>query len=71
MMFTVFEPCAMESGRHLDLAVHALFAQDRDARPHALRDVRRGDVLARIVRELRGQTGIGDVAERLVFFVGA
>ena len=40
------EAGAVERRRHLDLAVDALLAQDRDARARAARDERRGDVLA-------------------------
>ena len=39
------KPARVERRRHLDLAVDALLAQDRDARPRAARDERRGHVV--------------------------
>ena len=47
------EAGAMERRRHLDVTVDALLAQDRDLRPRALGDVRRGDVLLRLERQPR------------------
>ncbi len=40
------ESGAVEGRRHLDLAVDALLAQDRDPRPPARRDVGRRDILS-------------------------
>ena len=49
------EAGAIEHRRHLDLTVDALLAQDRDLGPRAARDVRRGNILGRIERQLREQ----------------
>ena len=45
--------CAIEGRGHLDLSVHALLAQDRDCRPCATADERRGHVVVRIKAEDR------------------
>ena len=49
------EARAVERGRHLDLSVDALLAQDRDPRARARGDVRRRDVVVRVEREPRRQ----------------
>ena len=50
------ETCSGEGRRHLDLAVDALFAQDRDAGPHPPSDIGCGDILRRVERRFAHQT---------------
>ena len=59
---TAAKPARSNAARHLDLAVDALLAQDRHARPRAGVDVRRGDVLGRIEGQLRLQARRVEVA---------
>ena len=67
-----FEPGAIEGGRHLDLPVHPLLAQDRDARARAAAGAeRRGDVLVRIERQMRRQAGIVGTHAAGLLLVGA
>ena len=65
------EAGAVECGRHLDLAVDALLAQDRDAGSGADVDEGRSHILARVERQLRPQPRRVEVARRSAFLVGA
>ena len=65
------EAGAVEHRGHLDLAVDALLAQDRDLGSRAARHVRRGDVLRRVVRQVREQARVLRVDRALVLFLGA
>jgi hypothetical protein len=60
---------ALERRGHLLLAVHALLAQDRHARPRALADEGRRDVFLRVEREVRGQARVALVEDAGVFLV--
>src|SRR3546814_14838615 len=59
------------SDLHLDLAVDALLAQDRDAWPGAGAHVGGSDVVGRVERKLRLQPGRVEAARRGEFLVGA
>src|SRR5690606_4091480 len=59
------EAGTVEGRGDLGLAVHALLAQDRDARTRAARDEGRGDVLAGIEAQRDVQAGIVLVADAL------
>src|SRR5690606_389427 len=70
------EAGAVERGGHLDLAVDALLAQDRDLRTRAADvdgtgDERRRDVLGRVEHEFGAQPRGGEVARRHALLVGA
>ena len=57
---------AIETSRHLDVAVHTLLAEDRHFGTHAFRDVRRCDVLRGIEAQLRAQARIARIGRRFV-----
>ncbi len=63
------EAGAVEGRRHLDLAVDALLAQDRDRRARPRRDERSGDVLGRIEGEDRREPRVGGIGDPRVFLV--
>src|SRR3546814_3305691 len=65
------EAAADERRGHLDLAVDALLAQDRDAWPGAGAHVGGSYVVGRVERKLRLQPGRVDAARRGEFLVGA
>ena len=66
------EAGAIERRRHLDLAVDALLAQDRDARARAAAGAqRRGDVVVRIEGQVRRQAGIVGADAAGLLLVGA
>src|SRR3546814_15988763 len=65
------EAAADERRGHLDLAVDALLAQDRDAWPGAGAHVGGSDVVGRVERKLRLQPGRVEAARRGEFLVGA
>ena len=64
------EARAIERGRHLDLAVDALLAKDRDPRTHSRSNERRRDILGGLERQLHGHHGLGRVQQTIVFLVG-
>ena len=65
------EARAIERRGHLDLPVHALLPQDRDARTCPRRDERRRDVVRRIEPDVRMQAGVREIVDAGEFLVGA
>ena len=61
-----FEAGALEGGRHFQLAVHALLAQDRDARPAVSGDERRRRVRLPGEADERTQTRVVGVRRAFV-----
>ena len=65
------EPGAMEHRGHLELAVDALLAQDRDRRPRTARHVRRAQVGVGVERQSRREPRVGRVCRARVLLGGA
>src|ERR1700689_5282886 len=62
------ESGAREHSGHLHLAVDPLFAQNRDRRPYAAPNKRRGHIFAWIVAQGGVQAGIVRILEPRIFF---
>lgn len=62
---------AMEGGRHFNVGVHPLLAQDGHFRPRAGGNVRCGDVVVNIKRELHIEARVGIIGFRLMLLIGA
>ena len=71
MHVTASKPARWERRCHLHLPVHALLAQDRDARARAARDERGRDVQVGIERQRDGQPGRGGVDPPFLLLVRA
>ena len=64
------ESDAVECCRHLDLAVDALLAQNRNSRPRGIYEWRR-DIGSRIERQVRRDAGISGIEDAVVFLLRA
>ena len=61
---------AMERRRHLNVGVHALFAQYGNLRTCAGSNIRRGDIFIDIERQFHVQTRVGIVGFCVMFLIG-